>query len=170
MRFGKVVVCLLLPFIILYSSCKRPEQYSLVPEIAFKDFTIYGDSANLAITFKDGDGNIGLNDKDTSGSFAFGSPYYYNIYLIYYYKGPDGNYYRYVDNNGDLYQIPYRIKPDITPKGKNKSISGEFLVKMGGSPAIWHWPEHHVIKYEIYIYDRALNKSNVITTPEITLP
>lgn len=173
MRSSKLASFILFISVIFIASCIKKDEYSPIPTIAFKDFVIFeGDSANLIVTFKDGDGNIGLNDDDISGSFAYGNPYYYNVYLIYYYKGIDGKFHRILspDNSGNLYEINYRIKPDLTPTGKNKSLIGEFLVKLGGNPPIWFIEGHDVVKYEIYIYDRALNKSNVITTPEIIVP
>jgi len=58
-------------------------------------------------------------------------------------------------------RIPY-----LTPIGKNKAISGEIydtlFINNYTSP-------YDTIKYQIYIQDRALHKSNVVETPEIII-
>lgn len=150
-------------------SCLKPEVVPPVPAIEFKDYIKYGiDSADVSITFKDGDGDVGLEQSDTLPPFDPSSTYYNNIYLVYYYKGSDGLFHKYFNiPTQDTLKYAYRI-PNITPTGQNKILDGEIKVTL--RPAPIYVSGHTVVRFDVYIYDRALNKSNVITTPEITVP
>lgn len=151
----------------IFSSCMNNEDYPPTPEIAFKDFVKRGnDSADFIITFKDGDGDLGLNPWDTTDEFSVTGPYYYNLVMKYYYKKPDGNFERYVLPGNDTLEYKYRV-PDLRLRGQNKALAGEIMVNM---LAPFYVPGHTAIRYDVYIYDRSLNKSNVITTPEISVP
>ena len=158
----------------ILSSCIKKQDFSTVPKIEFKDFVKYGtDSAVFICTFQDGDGDIGLTQSDTSGNFVKTGPYFYNMVLTYYYKKTNGTFSTYVigsgPQTGTIFQYQYRI-PNITPDGQNKAIKGEIKVTMKPGP---YYVDTHLLKifrYEAYIYDRALNKSNVIVTPDIPIP
>ena len=109
-----------------FNSCKKPKEIPPLPVIVYKNFVKYGsDSAQFIFTFKDGDGDIGLNQRDTFPPFNSSSVYYYNLYMIYYYKATDGKFYPYDNVAGtsvmDTLQYTYRI-PNITPKGQNKIL------------------------------------------------
>jgi hypothetical protein len=167
MRFRKFLPFILIGSIALVSSCIKKDEYSPVPSIEFKDFVKRGtDSADFIITFKDGDGDIGLNQWDTTGSYSSTSPYYYNLVMKYFYKKSDGTFEQFVLPGGDTLVYSYRM-PDITPQGQNKALSGEIMVNM---LAPYYYPGHTTIRFDVYIYDRELNKSNVVTTPEIIVP
>ena len=54
-------------------------------------------------------------------------------------------------------RIPY-----LTPDGKNKALKGDILRELNlPFPLL-----NDTMKYDIFIYDRALHQSNTITTPE----
>ncbi len=150
------------------TSCIDKNEYSTTPSIAFKDFIKRGaDSADFIITFKDGDGNLGLNDWDTTGEFSSTGPYYYNMTMNYFVKNiVSGEFEQFVLPGGDTLRYSYRL-PDITPKGQNKALAGEIMVNM---LAPYYYPGHTTIRFDVFIYDREHNKSNVITTPEIIVP
>jgi hypothetical protein len=57
-------------------------------------------------------------------------------------------------------RIPY-----LTPDDPNKAIKGIIVDTLTLNPA----PLFDTIKFKFYIYDRALNKSNVDSTPPIIL-
>ncbi len=157
---------------LLSTSClKDSRNIPNTPAIEFADFVkLANDSADFSFTFKDGDGNIGLRANDTSGQFSInnaGGEYYYNLHMIYYFKDVDGKFKRYFNvNTNDSQRITARI-PDIQPVGQNKILDG--TIKFRIDPPYW-FPSHTTIKFDAYIYDRDLNKSNVITSPEITTP
>ena len=141
----------------LCSSCLKKEDISPIPLIAFKDFVANKDTANLYINFTDGDGDIGLTQNDTT------PPNNYNCFISYIEK-----------QNGvwvkrDLpIEFNYRI-PMVNTSNKKKSIKGE--IKIAIKPYYYDpFSLFDTIKYELYIMDRALNKSNIISTPEIIAP
>ena len=161
------------------TACLKKKPFSPIPQIDFKSFVKYSsDSADFTCTFQDGDGDIGLQQKDTSGSYCKTCPYYYNMVLTYYYKKTDGIFSKYTYIGAaststmtviDTLGFKYRI-PDITPVGQNKAINGEIRVTIKPAP---YYVDTHIMKvfrYEAYIYDRALNKSNVIVSPDIPIP
>ncbi len=113
----------------------------------------------LSISYQDGNGDIGLNPSDTFPPYQRNGPYYYN-YVITYFEKQNG-----VFKQVDL-MIPFSLRiPVLTPNDPNKAIKGFIVDTIGLYPP----PLHDTIKFEAFIYDRALNKSNVITTPEIIL-
>jgi hypothetical protein len=159
-------------FIILTSSlgCIKEKQFPREPIIEFQDFINYVsprgtvDSADCIIKFTDGDGDVGLMEGDTS------SPA--NLRLKYLYKNlTDGKFYPMdgIDSTTvlDTLYFDYRI-PNLTPDGQYKALDGSIKAKFRTSPVFY--PGHKVVKFEIVLRDRAGNKSNMITTNEITLP
>lgn len=147
------------PFLIsifLLSSCSNKLEYSDIPEIEFKDFLLsyYEDALNnktylgiLKFNVVDGDGDIGYYDRDTIYNYDTSK-----VYLTLYRKC--GN--EYVEKEDSLpyeYQIPY-----ITPAGKSKSIKAEIVIEI-------FFPEPlDTMKFDFFIVDRAMNKSNVSST------
>lgn len=150
------------------TSCLKREEYPPTPVLEYKDFVKYGtDSADYVFKFTDGDGDIGLDKGDTLGDFGSNKPYYYNCIMTYYYKDGSGNWQPYdaIDSTPamDTLKSRYRI-PNITPEGQNKVLDGEIHIKLL-APYIPYTDKNY--KFELFIYDRSLNKSNVITTPEL---
>ena len=71
-----------------------------------------------------------------------------------------------------------QVLPIIPQKGTTKAISGTIDIKLAGSSGIGLFDESSCLLYqhpydtlifEIYIKDRAGNKSNVITTPPLVV-
>jgi hypothetical protein len=153
--------------------CIKSTSISPLPVIAFKEFQKFAkDSAYLTITFKDGDGDIGrLNLNDTTPPYNANGAYAYDLVMLYYYKGADGNFHRYYsalqnDSIQQRFHIPY-----ITPNGQNKTLNGEIRTILNAPYyVVGALPAHTIIRYDIYIFDRAFHKSNVISTPEIPVP
>jgi hypothetical protein len=147
------------------TSCMKKEDFSDVPQIAFENFTLEFDSGDFAvrgyltISFKDGDGDIGLRPDQNEPPFDSLSKYYYN-YIIDYYEKQNGKFVK-VNLNPTLYaRIPY-----LTPNDPNKAIKGFIVDTLPLNPA----PVFDTIKLKFFIYDRALNPSNVDSTPPIIL-
>lgn len=158
------------------TSCIKNTSYPTVPVIEYKDFVAYGhDSAHFTFGFKDGDGDIGFFEEgDTMPPFNVASKYYNDLYMIYYFKKDDGKFYVYDDSLAtaaiDTFMFPYRIRPNLTPIGQNKALDGTITVRL----PVPYWkvrksPPHKIIKFDAFIYDRALHKSNIISTPEIVI-
>lgn len=155
-------------FLLLFASCIKTRDISPIPAIEFKDFIKSSnlDSAQLIIGFKDGDGNIGLKQSDTTGIYSKNNFYHYNIYMRYFYKKADGTFEQFVLPSGDTLEYKYRI-PDITPEGQDKTLDGEMEITLF-SP--YYYPGHTVVRFDVFIIDQEQNKSNVISTPEINVP
>ncbi len=157
-------------------SCRKTETYPIEPQIEFSNFLLEinpntgkSERGILEITYKDGDGDIGLNPADTFAPYNYGSPYYYNMIIKYYEK-----------QNGVFKEVPllawnpdslrydtltFNVRiPNITPKTGNKNIKGVIQDTMFIYNPL---SDFDTIKFSVYIYDRALHKSNEITTPEI---
>jgi hypothetical protein len=148
-----------------FSGCMKKQSYSDTPEIGYLGFELIYDTAQvvrtgiLSISYQDGNGDIGLSPSDTFPPYQRNGQYYYN-YVITYFEKQNG-----VFKQVDL-TIPFSLRiPVLTPDDPNKAIKGYILDTIGLYPP----PLHDTIKFEAFIYDRALNKSNVITTPEIIL-
>jgi hypothetical protein len=152
-------------FLILsFSSCMKKESFSDVPEISPKGFELFYDTGHypktgiISFYYQDGDGDIGLSEGDTFPPFDTASPYYYNLVITYYEK-----------QNGTFVPVdlspPFSARiPVLTPNDPGKPIKG-FI----DETLILYPPPNDTIKFELFIYDRALHKSNTISTPPIVL-
>lgn len=157
-----VIILLLLSFM----ACQKQETYPIVPEIKFESFDLLyntttgqTDRGVLKISFKDGDGDIGLTQGETE------PPYDYNLFISYYeMQNGDTNLVVFTDpNTGDTMTLNARI-PVLTPEGNNKSIKGTIEDTMFvNNPN----SQFDTIMYRVYLVDRALHKSNEIATPLI---
>ena|SRR5690606_10067145 len=154
----KVSATLLLAAVVL-SGCLKTEEFPTVPHIAFKSYEQRPDSAELTISFTDGDGDIGLNQGDTLAPFNPGSPWYHNFFV---------DYYRMVNGEWQLQQFTlplyYRI-PVITPTGQNKALEGDITVQL--SPLVLPQVPGDTIRFSVRIADRALNESNTVFTDPV---
>jgi len=158
---GIVLVC----GVLLVSSCMKKDDFPDTPEIDLEgwvsifDTTQFAVQGILTIGFRDGNGDIGLNGYDTLPPYNKNGPYYYN-YVITYFEKQYGTFVRI-----DL-DPPYSARiPYLTPDDPNKAIKGIIVDTLDLNPV----PVFDTIRFELFIYDRALNKSNVLTTPEIIL-
>jgi len=143
------------------TGCIKEQQYPVEPRIEFLSFatdtSADGKDSLGLITFSytDGDGDIGLDSLDKV------EPYKYNYYLKLM-QQIDGQMVDVHPVNPDV-NFNARI-PILTPAGGNKNIKGEIArtLELYLASQIL---QSDIISFEIYIKDRALNKSNVITTP-----
>ena len=144
--------------IAVMTSCLNGDEYPLEPDIkyvsaVFKDtLDQLGNVAYLGtITFEftDGDGDIGTETGDTTNNMFVDE-----IELA---------------NGIRQTPVPHEYKiPYITPGGSNQSLKGEIDVEVEIFKS-FNPPTYDTVIYEIYIVDRANNKSNIITTPIIAL-
>ncbi len=152
--------------LVLFFSCRKIESYPEIPFIEFKSFTlrdtieplleIPGKIGELVFSFVDGDGDIGLPKSDSTTIDSV------NLFFTMYEK-INGEFIK-VDEDDLATLINYRI-PFIEMEGQNKTLKGEiqvdfFYIKI-------FLIKYDTIKYEFYIIDRALHKSNVETTSDI---
>jgi hypothetical protein len=169
-RIPSLMAAIALPVLfggaIILTSCIKQESYPIVPEIGYQGMQLYFDSSSpyakigvLTISFQDGDGDIGLNPRDTIPPYNFGGQYYYN-YVIRYFEKRDTGFTEVVLNP------PYSTRiPVLNPNYPGKPIKGLIADTLVLDPT----PAYDTVRLEVFIYDRALHQSNVITTPDIIL-
>jgi len=139
-------------------SCSNDVEYPIIPEIEYEGFTkiwnpntMLYERGVLKISFKDGDGDIGLRQQDTV------PPYDYNLFVRYY-EYQNGNSVRVIISDSNEFNA--RI-PMLTPISNNKAIKGEiedtlYMYNYGGT--------FDTIMFDVYLVDRALHKSNTVST------
>jgi len=159
LTFSLFVVIILMVF---FNSCLVREEYPVEPHIEYVNFMKYTnalgieDKAKLVFSFTDGDGDIGLAQGDTFPPFHKDGDYYYNLYIFY--KEMQNGVLTHVQS-----PLPFHLRlPVITPSGTNKAIKGEMEIDLDIYNPI---SPFDTICFEFYIVDRALNKSNTVTTP-----
>ncbi len=154
--------------IVLFAiSCKKPDEFPDTPVVTYKDIYStrnaqgYDQKMIVLLNFTDGDGDVGYKAVGENGSiYDDPSSEYYNNYVAKLFKYSNGAWAEYptiVPLGG---RLPY-----LTPIGKNKALKGEISCEVDV-------PLHAVedtFRLDIFIYDRALHKSNVVTTSEIVL-
>lgn len=125
----------------------------------------------LIFSFKDGDGDLGLNQGDTFPPYnpvvdfegRSLNPYYYNLYVDY--LEWQNGIFNYVTRpfSNDTLKYEFRF-PSLTPEGRHLAIRGDIEVKISPSP----FPNaKDTVMYKIFVYDRKLHKSNVAETPPV---
>lgn len=164
MKHFKNISILPLACLSLFSACVKEKKFPPEPVIAFKEYISHGlDSADCIITFKDGDGDIGIESSDSSTPNDFKMKYLY--------KDIDGVFKPFdmlpATPAMDTLYYDYRV-PNLTPEGQYKALDGEIKAKLRASPI--YGPGHHTVKFEITLRDRAGHLSNMVTTNEIAVP
>ena len=137
-------------------ACVKKTTYPKVPKIEYKAFFPYvGDSADLELKFTDGDGDIGVSESDTVRT----------LFVTYYYKDPVTSQFRayYSPIFNDTLRTGYIVRAP-NDSYKNKPISGEVSVRL---QQYRHSNIVKNLKYVVYMFDKAGNKSNVFTSPEL---
>ena len=136
--------------------CRKTGEFPVEPQLTFKSFELFGDSASLTVSFTDGDGDIGLDASDNQTPFDTASAYYNNFFL----EQED-----LINGVWTPYQFPglplyYRI-PRITPNGQNKTLEGDIAVAIDPLPlSISQLSD--TVRFSVKIVDRALHESNVV--------
>ena len=155
---------------LIFFSCKKPEKYSDIPQIKFKeipvkdtiDFQNHIKRCVLTFSLIDGDGDIGFKDGDTFPPYNYDGEYYNNLWITMY-KIVDGKTVI-VDTSENKTSYNYRTTY-IQPQGQNKSLKCTIFVNLDFNlPSSWD-----SLQFEFYMYDRALHKSNVETTSIVVL-
>ena len=159
--YTKISLFLIVALITALTGCIKEDQYPIQPQIEYGGFATLKDNSGkdsigaITIAYTDGDGDIGLYAYDTL------EPYKYNFYLKF----------MQVINNQLVEVQPVDTSitfnariPILTPNGRNKNIKGDIkmYLELYFARQIL---KSDTIAFEIYIKDRALNKSNVIQTP-----
>ncbi len=171
----------------LVTSCDSPFWVPIFPnqpDISFKTIRPFHlnsplrDSLIVTITFRDGDGNLGLTARDLLPPFnpdtlvdgqRQANPFFFNYHINVLKK-----------LNGSFEQVEFPTQgftfngrfPVLKPDGEAGPIKGdlEYSVRIEPPQSLIN-PKYirvgDTLKFEVFIYDRDLNKSNTIQTSEI---
>ena len=155
MKMKNVFITLLLLGVIGFAMCIRPPDYPIIPRIGFlrmtkntlKQGNALTDSLRLVLSFEDGDGDIGSNDS--VNVFLFDS------------RQPNGT--------PEIARMPL-----VPEQGAKNGISGEISLLIYTTCCLpgCNLPSKNAVDslfFDVFIKDRAGNKSNVVRTPLIAL-
>ncbi|MCF8257728.1 MAG: hypothetical protein K9J06_09250 [Flavobacteriales bacterium] len=152
---------------VVVSGCLKRDEFPIEPKLEYigtvlnQSMVSQADSIGFVrFRFTDGDGDLGLNPNDTSGSFAPGELYYHNLFVRYFEK-QNGDYVEFVP----VFPFHSRFR-NLTPTGGDKSLQGIMDVGVFSRPG----SQWDTVRYEIFIVDRALNHSDTIVTEDIRVP
>ena len=167
MKFSNFLFITVILLFLSFNSCLRKEDFGDKPIINFISLdkvTEPNGIDNIAwikIGFTDGNGDIGLNPADTFPPFNYNSEYHNNLFIKYF--EIQNGIRTEVKLKDSTFTFNIRIE-NITPSGQNKSLKGEIetALNINNPTSVFD-----TISFDIYLYDRALNKSNVISTPNI---
>ncbi len=170
----KLINFVFLGFLMLFTaSCNQDQGLGNEPSITFENYEKTGeDSIRLTIGYKDGNGDLGLGPEHDKPPFDTGK--YANNLIIKYYEKFNGQYGQTTKDpfpdTRDTIRFRYRFR-NLTPKGDNKAIKGKINVTVNRLKVYAkNFPERDYngkIRFEVFIYDRALNKSNTVFSPPI---
>lgn len=168
----------------LLFSCKEKEIYPEVPALEWQRnyffieqdaFGINDTLIGIVLTYKDGDGDIGLNDGDTFPPYdrqsdtlgIIRNPYFYNL-NVEYLEMKDGVLGPFIiPNTTDTFKLQARIA-SLTPDGVHKAIRGDINYQF--SPPLYPGLRSDSVLLRVRLTDRALHQSNVVESPWIILP
>jgi hypothetical protein len=175
MKRGTCIIFLITTLIGVFS-CSKPQTYSPIPVITF-DKVILKDTLEkignsydtvklVKLVFKliDGDGDIGLKPDETDILYKYRDSLWNNNFFSTRYKFVHGQQIEVIDTlSPPFYRIPY-----VVPVGQNKTLKATISINIT-YPYYSTGLEFDTVRYEFFIVDRALNKSNVEVTPKIPL-
>lgn len=129
------------------SSCKKEEiSIQKTPSIQFKsinsmEFVSFNDSVIIEISYKDDDGDIGYENADLHSIFV-------------------------KDNR--LSEFDSYYCPPLAPSNSNVPIKGNLRIKLPPLFLLGNSPIETTF-FEIFVVDRANNKSNIVFSPEVSI-
>lgn len=153
-----------------FQACVEIPDYPIVPSISFNSVEFVDGTPNISyinmtLNYKDGDGDLGLNNADLqnppfteyidSAGIQVLNPNSFNIFVYLFRK--EGERY-------DSLKVNYRgTFPRLRDDERNGPIEGILQYRMESFS--FFGGENSMAKLKVYIQDRKLNKSNVIETP-----
>jgi hypothetical protein len=162
---------------LVMASCVKKENYPDYPVITYNSCYVFcsgstTDSALLRVNFTDGNGQIGYPQQQEGVA-----PDFFARPMVYFYATKSYQYMTYVDTAGinDTVTLSYLI-PYITPAGTDKELSGiiqintEGLIQTDISDLYTNFSavaDVYNLEFQVWMYDRNGNKSNVIVTPPV---
>jgi hypothetical protein len=172
-----LVLVLAMVFIGLVS-CRKFEEYPPQPYIEFRDFALMmnqqtgiTDKGVLRIFYRDGDGDLGLEQGDTLPPFERSGDYHYNL-IINYYEIQNGQRtlvplvtWNNTTQQYDTLTLNARM-PLLLPRNQRKSIQGIIDYELFVYNPL---SNYDTIQLTVQVIDRTLHLSNEVITPPIVL-
>ena len=146
MRNINTLTLTLLMMCVIFSCKKDTEKFAKIPSLEFVKITPsvaaeFVDEVKITVLYRDKDGDIGENDPEVKNLFV-------------------------TDNRNDV-EYSFRI-PELTPEGSEIAVEGNFEINLKVLSMVGDQEEESAA-FSVYILDRALNKSNSVTTEAITV-
>ena len=171
---AKILILMLIVGSVVFS-CRKFEKFPEIPEITYSNFLLLMNTQTgitergvLVFSYTDGNGDLGLDSKDTIFPYDKDGDYYYN--LIKYFEKQNGVFIEVPllswNSDSSYYDtLTFNSRfPVLTPLVGNLAIKGVFEDTLFIYNPL---SDFDTIKFKAYIIDRALNKSNEIETEEI---
>ncbi|WP_324671189.1 hypothetical protein [Hymenobacter sp. GOD-10R] len=157
------------------SSCIATPDYPDTPEISFKSITQQRfktddgtfDSVKVTISFRDGDGDLGLSNDDTNPPYQQKNldgtlNRFYNNYFFQAQVLRNGEYRDTILNKDQPYDGRY---PLLNNTGRAEPLKGDLTFSQRVFVGTFYYGSR--IRYKVSIVDRALHESNTIFTDPI---
>ena len=169
-NFAKIRFFFVIPIIcaVLFS-CDPNEELPPETILEYVGVLHYVDTAgalvdiNVHISYQNGKGNLGFLGRDTTKNLFIHVFDKVSLTDTVYVPMQDAH-----PTEPEDVIISFAI-PNLTPQGQ-KSVRGMLEI---GFNANFGWMQilsrHGVVRFEIYMYDRDLVKSNIVTTPDIRI-
>ena len=146
-------------------SCTKDQSISNLPKLEWTDYEWIStevpgsgtvDRIRVRLFFQDGDGNIGLEEDQTSPPFDTSSAFYYNLWVRYFEKQ--------ADSMVEIITLqPYSTRlPNLTPIGQNKILEGTIEYDLDVTQSL-----SDSVAFSFRIADRDLNLSNEVFSPRL---
>lgn len=149
------------------TSCEPPVSLPPEPNLTEVSLTTEGDIGQLAIGFEDGDGNFGLDQADTTGSFCPTCPFHHNVFCTY--EELRDGVWTPIFLNPDIGQVPFHYRaPRIEPTGQNKALRGTITVEL--APRYYLTSAYDTLRFAVHIVDRDLQSSDTLRTMPVLKP
>jgi len=181
-RLFRVSKLRILPVILAVSgmvACVEPMEFPPEPYLEFRQnilswqIGLTGDTTELLeveFYFQDGDGDIGRETEDEVFPYVGDSLYNLHFHLLE--VMPDSTFRQvyYTDSMGMDYPVEYNYHLHyIEPVNANNAMSGTITWVVDDFPSTAFFMQGRRVCYSIYLYDRALHRSNTIYTDPIQL-
>lgn len=168
--FSKVQFLFVLFGMLLLSVACNPEtDYPAIPYIDYRSCSVSPeeDVLHISFYFQDGDGNIGfLGTGDTFAPYV--GEYRHNLHLMVLDQDSSGVFFPFMITSQDTAFYNYRINY-IEPESRNHSLKGTMEIAFSDLPVIKQKSKYGIIRFQLYLYDRDLQKSNIILTPPFSI-
>lgn len=164
---------------LLVTSCVKPKTFPIEPYLEFRQniltytVNVAGDTVpalEVEFYFQDGDGDIGRESE--AETFPYVGDSLHNLHFQLYKMVSDSVFEKVYlpDTTGEWQPIVYHYHLHyIEPVNANHALSGTIRWAVDDFPITASALKNTTVLYSIYLYDRALHKSNVIYTDPIRL-